>query len=439
MNSIRWSVRIGASAVVFALVAGALAHAQGDGHASLQNEPAVGDTARPLFIANCATCHGENGDGQGATKLEKPARSFKDGGFSYGNTPEAILRTITNGIPGTPMPSFASALKEAERKELARYVLALGPPETKVSQADTILVVRDRALFVRGKLPSIAEGAPERPRGLFVGTPDGFTFEYRVDDVRLLGVRQGGFVERADWQGRGGDAQKPLGKLVYLFGGGNPGPTFGLRAADKTDITPLSARFSATLAVDGGARIAYVLFAETQPLRTRLAWVEESPRAQASAIGSGFARTFDVEDLGSGGRYALCVSSTKGAQRVDAAESILSSDKAAKTTAEEERDRQSISENGGRAPTKSPPKAAAPRQAPLASKQSWIARSRPDGTFEIQLVRGLQDGETFATSGDELWIEFGADAGGKRTIEVVTLLAPVWDAEVRAKWTKELE
>src|SRR5262245_27648388 len=84
--------------------------------------------ARELFVKNCAACHGETGDGKGTTKLDRPARSFKDGGFSFGNTPEALFRTISVGIPGSPMPGFDSALSEDDRKLVAAFVVTLGPP-----------------------------------------------------------------------------------------------------------------------------------------------------------------------------------------------------------------------------------------------------------------------------------------------------------------------
>ena len=38
------------------------------------------------FAELCAPCHGATGDGKGTTVLDRPARSFKDGGFSFGNT-----------------------------------------------------------------------------------------------------------------------------------------------------------------------------------------------------------------------------------------------------------------------------------------------------------------------------------------------------------------
>ena len=51
-------------------------------------------------------------------------RSFRQGGFSFGNTEEAVFRTISSGIIGTPMPGFQSLIGEAERHALARHVIA---------------------------------------------------------------------------------------------------------------------------------------------------------------------------------------------------------------------------------------------------------------------------------------------------------------------------
>src|SRR5688572_11621314 len=213
----------------------ALAHAQ---------EPL--ERGRTLFLKNCATCHGETGDGKGITPLDRPARSFMDGGFSFGNTPEALFRTISVGIPGTPMPGFDSSLSEEERKVLASYVVTLGPPVEGVKEEDMILSVHDRPLVVRGLLPSLGEGLPTHPRGLLIGDPSGITFEYRVDDVRLLALRQGGFVKRTDWTGRGGTPLEPLGKVVHLVDGGRPESIFSIAGARA----PLQARLSGTR-IDG--------------------------------------------------------------------------------------------------------------------------------------------------------------------------------------------
>jgi mono/diheme cytochrome c family protein len=243
--------------------------------------------ARSLFLANCASCHGETGDGQGWTKLDRPARSFMDGGFSFGNTPEQLFRTLTTGIPGTPMPAFDVSLSDEERRVLADYVITLGPPVEEMDLSKSVLIVGDEPLVVRGMLPPIVEGAHSWPRGLIVGTTDGLSFEYRADDVRLIGVRQGGFVQRKDWTGRGGDALEPLGKTIASAPQGDPGPVAILGVSD----VPLVARLSSTAVLDGRARVRYEL---VDPSGRALASVEESAAAASTALGPGIRRRFDV-------------------------------------------------------------------------------------------------------------------------------------------------
>jgi hypothetical protein len=180
-----------------------------------------------------------------------------DGGFSFGNTPEQLFKTISTGIPGSPMAAFDSSLSEEERRLLASYVLTLGPPIEEVKEEDMILVVHDRPLIVRGMLPALGEGLPEHPRGLLIGDPSGITFEYRVDDVRLLALRQGGFVRRTDWTGRGGTPLEPLGKVVHLVQGGRSEPLFFQGA------TPLAARLSGTRQSAAQATLDYHLVTES--------------------------------------------------------------------------------------------------------------------------------------------------------------------------------
>lgn len=242
--------------------------------------------ARKLFLANCAQCHGESGDGKGTTKLDRDPRNFQAGGFSYGNTPEAIARTITYGIPGSPMPSFEKALKDAERRQLAEYVLLLGPEQPKTDPKESVLVVGDKPLVVRGKLPPVVEGGPAFPRGLLVGTPEGLSFEYRVDDVRLLAVLKGEFADRADWRGRGGDALVPLGKAVHVLADKEDGWIFsryGELARRQLRSTELSG---------AEARLHYDLLG---PAGERIASVVETPRTFACSLGGGYARRFRLE------------------------------------------------------------------------------------------------------------------------------------------------
>jgi len=175
-----------------------------------------------LFRSNCAPCHGDQGDGKGLVQLDRPARSFLEGAFSFGNTHAAVVRTVSSGIGGTPMPGFGAALSAAEISTLADYVISLGPEQDIPLESATVLHVGDRPQIVRGGLPPIAEGLAVVPRGLLLGGTDGLTFQYDAESVRLLGVRQGGFVKRKDWENRGGDLLEPLGKLIHLVDGGDP-------------------------------------------------------------------------------------------------------------------------------------------------------------------------------------------------------------------------
>ena len=165
-------------------------------------------------------------------------------------------------------------------------VLELGPEVREVTESETILEVGDRPQIVRGKLPPIAEGAVEHPRGLLIGTTDGFTFEYRVDDVRLLGVRQGSFVRRSDWTGRGGSALEPLGKVVHVVAGGKPEATFA-----TADGTALRARMAGTWILEGQVGVAYSLEGATGQ---RSAMVTESCVTVTRSIATGFERRFRV-------------------------------------------------------------------------------------------------------------------------------------------------
>ena len=195
------------------------------------NEQVISTSMRPvsgrlLFLANCATCHGADGSGKGNLVLDRPARSFKDGGFSFGNTLPAIRRVIASGIPGTPMPGFKQTFTPAQQLSIARYVQSLGPPIRKSDPDTTRMVITDRPMIARGELASLGPDLPSHVRGFIAGGTDGLSWEYQMDDVRLLAIRQGGFVQRRNWDGRSGEPLQPLGRLIRLMDGGGPGPSF---------------------------------------------------------------------------------------------------------------------------------------------------------------------------------------------------------------------
>ncbi|HMK09087.1 MAG TPA: c-type cytochrome [Anaerolineales bacterium] len=72
-----------------------------------------------LFVANCAVCHGVDGQGRIGASLE----SFP--GINAGATLQA---TITSGVPGSVMPAWGQAkggpLSDGDIQDIAAYILA---------------------------------------------------------------------------------------------------------------------------------------------------------------------------------------------------------------------------------------------------------------------------------------------------------------------------
>jgi mono/diheme cytochrome c family protein len=268
----------------------------GAGEEAAAQDPAASaaqkvQTPAELYQAHCALCHGVDGDGEGLVQLDRPARSFKKGAFSFGNTPEALFRTISNGIGGTPMPGFKEGLTVEQREQLADYVIELGPEQEPVIPGASELHVTDFAQVVRGTLPPIADGLAPVTRGLLVGGVDGLTFQYNAKPVVLLGVRQGGFVDRKDWQGRGGAELQPLGVVSSLVDGGH-GTHMWLGQAEDSSWRPLVARLIATEVRQDGAWIEYSLLPENAKPTDVPIVLRENGQAITRAGWPGYRRTF---------------------------------------------------------------------------------------------------------------------------------------------------
>lgn len=80
---------------------------------------------REVYEQNCVACHGLAGRGDGPAAAAIPGakpRDFTRGLFKFGRGPEELFGTITRGIDGSAMPSWAS-LPEEERRAVVRYVL----------------------------------------------------------------------------------------------------------------------------------------------------------------------------------------------------------------------------------------------------------------------------------------------------------------------------
>ena len=82
--------------------------------------PAISSAAvegRRVFEAQCAWCHGNEGEGGMGPNLH--------GSLRHATTLASIVEIITNGIPGTDMPGFRSPLTERSIQQTAAYVQSL--------------------------------------------------------------------------------------------------------------------------------------------------------------------------------------------------------------------------------------------------------------------------------------------------------------------------
>ena len=77
-----------------------------------------------IFTANCAVCHGANGEGSRAVGAPK----LNDAIWLYGGDRKALTQTITNARYGV-MPSWGNRLDPVTVKMLATYVHSLGGGE----------------------------------------------------------------------------------------------------------------------------------------------------------------------------------------------------------------------------------------------------------------------------------------------------------------------
>jgi mono/diheme cytochrome c family protein len=82
-----------------------------------------------LFQDNCASCHGERADGHGtaAAGLTPPPANFRGTDVLARHSDAYLFYRLTEGKPGTAMPSFRGALAEQERWAVIAYLRSLTP------------------------------------------------------------------------------------------------------------------------------------------------------------------------------------------------------------------------------------------------------------------------------------------------------------------------
>jgi len=107
---------------------GAAAAANVDVASLLKPSPELIAKGKNLFAVNCASCHGTTGQGNGpaAAALNPKPRDFTSGYWKFGGGIARVVRTISEGSPGTGMAAFTTIPLE-DRFAIAQYERSLSP------------------------------------------------------------------------------------------------------------------------------------------------------------------------------------------------------------------------------------------------------------------------------------------------------------------------
>jgi mono/diheme cytochrome c family protein len=102
-----------------------------------------------VYTQNCAACHGTDGDGKGdaaAFLLPKP-RDFTTGNYRLRTTPMGqlptdvdLFRSVSLGMPGTPMPPWKHILSEDDRWAVVEYLKTLSPRFSSTNESGGVVI-----------------------------------------------------------------------------------------------------------------------------------------------------------------------------------------------------------------------------------------------------------------------------------------------------------
>ncbi|MFZ3584459.1 c-type cytochrome [Loktanella sp. DJP18] len=102
---------------------------------------------KALYVANCASCHGANLEGQSDWRRRldtgrMPAPPHDETGHTWHHPDAALLKIIKSGldavIPGyeSDMPAFGSTLSDAEITDVLAYIKSTWPDRQRDFQAE---------------------------------------------------------------------------------------------------------------------------------------------------------------------------------------------------------------------------------------------------------------------------------------------------------------
>ena len=73
------------------------------------------EDGRQIFLANCAICHGPDGDSVYGVDLGR-------GKFKTASSDDDLIRILNVGVPGTSMPAFSKEFSQIEVRAVVTYL-----------------------------------------------------------------------------------------------------------------------------------------------------------------------------------------------------------------------------------------------------------------------------------------------------------------------------
>jgi cytochrome c oxidase cbb3-type subunit 3 len=83
---------------------------------------------RSVYLVRCATCHGQEGRGDGPISshlIGPPVGDLTDGKWKHGSKPQEVLAVISKGVEGTRMAGWSLVLEPSQLRAVTAYVFYL--------------------------------------------------------------------------------------------------------------------------------------------------------------------------------------------------------------------------------------------------------------------------------------------------------------------------
>jgi high-affinity iron transporter len=157
-----------------------------------------------LYAANCASCHGVAGAGNGPASggMNPKPPAVGDAATMRDVSPATMFRIVSVGIGGTPMPGYAAQMTAEQRWNIVSYLMSLRATPQQVAEGEGLFA--QRCMQCHGALGA-GDGAFARALSRLPQEIGSFAWQAARSDEQLA------FVVR---QGVAGTAMPPAGELT---------------------------------------------------------------------------------------------------------------------------------------------------------------------------------------------------------------------------------